>query len=303
MLTRAQPTARGTVQGRRVRPGDYVALTKPGIVLWLVITAYVAMVVAERGLPGVPTTVVTLGGLALSAGGAHAVNMWFDRDIDAVMARTQHRPVASGRIMPRAALVFGIVLGMISLGGMLRWGNAPSALATAAGYLYYVLVYTIWLKRRSPQNIVIGGVAGAVPPLVGWLAVSPHWAWPPVWMFVIITLWTPPHFWALAIARADDYRRAGVPMLPVVRGTRRTIQSSMWYTVLLWAASIGLGTTGAVGPVYVWTAVVLGAAFLGLQVAQWRRLAEPVPWARRTFLFSLAYIAILFVAMPMGPHG
>jgi protoheme IX farnesyltransferase len=183
-------------------------LTKPGIVLWLVITAYVAMVVAERGLPGVPTTVVTLGGLALSAGGAHAVNMWFDRDIDAVMARTQHRPVASGRIMPRAALVFGIVLGMISLGGMLRWGNAPSALATAAGYLYYVLVYTIWLKRRSPQNIVIGGVAGAVPPLVGWLAVSPHWAWPPVWMFVIITLWTPPHFWALAIARADDYGRA-----------------------------------------------------------------------------------------------
>lgn len=294
--------ARAHLMDGSVRTGvirDYVALTKPGIVLWLVITAFAAMVVAGHGIPGAAITLVTLGGLAMSAGGAHAVNMWFDRDIDQLMERTEHRPVPAGRLSPRAALLFGIALGSASLAVMGLLGNWPSAIATAAGYLCYVFVYTIWLKRRTPQNIVIGGVAGAMPPVAGWLAVSPHLAWPPVLMFLIISLWTPPHFWSLALYRCEDYRRAGVPMMPAVRGARPTIRASFAYTILLVAASLALGLSGTVGSVYFLVAVIAGALFLLVQVALWRDPVRLTLWARRTFLVSLVYIVALFLAMPV----
>lgn len=281
---------------------DYFALTKPGIVLWLVITAYAAMMVAGHGMPGAGITLVTLGGLAMSAGGAHAVNMWFDRDIDQVMGRTEHRPIPTGRVAPRAALAFGIVLGAVSFAVMVLLANWASALATAAGYLCYVFVYTMWLKRRTPQNIVIGGVAGAMPPVVGWLAISPHIAWPPIWMFLIISLWTPPHFWSLALFRSDDYRRAGVPMMPVVRGARPTIRASFGYTILLVAASIALALSGAVGSLYLLVAVLAGMLFLLVHIPLWRDPKHLTLWARRTFFLSLLYIVALFLAMAITVH-
>jgi protoheme IX farnesyltransferase len=281
---------------------DYIALTKPGIVAWLVITAYCAMIVARGALPGLGVTVLTLGGLALVSGGAHAVNMWYDADIDRVMQRTAKRPVAAGRMPAVRALWFGIaalVVGVPLMGLGVNWVSAGAALA---GYLFYIFVYTMWLKRRTPQNIVIGGAAGAFPPIVGWTAISPHWSWAPVLMFLMIFLWTPPHFWALALYKADDYRRAKVPMMPVARGPRTAKWQSLIYAVLLTGASVGLYATGAVGPVYLAVALALGLGFIGYTL---RLLLEPddrVAWARRTFRFSLLYVVAVFAAMVVNVH-
>ncbi len=279
------------------RVKDYVALTKPRIVLLLVITAYCAMVVARGAVPDWRVTVFTLGGLALSAGGANAVNMWYDRDIDCVMERTRNRPVPAGRLPARAALLFGISAQAVSLVMMTLTVGVLAALIALAGFLFYVLVYTMWLKRRTAQNIVIGGAAGAFPPLVGWAAVTHQVSLAPVLMFLIIFLWTPPHFWALALYKQDDYRRANIPMMPLVQGEQSTKMQALGYTLLLMLASLLLYVTGVVGLIYLVAAVVLGLGFIVYGVAL---LVEQKPqdrWARRTFQYSLVYMLVLFVAM------
>ncbi|MDA8192918.1 MAG: heme o synthase [Thermaerobacter sp.] len=291
------------IRGDRTRPSrqgvlsDYLALTKPGIVIWLLITAYCAMVVARRGIPDLALTVWTLSGLGLSAGGAHAVNMWYDQDIDRVMERTKRRPVASGRITGRNALTFGMVAGVgsfVLLGVAVNWLAAASCLA---GYVFYIVVYTMWLKRRTPQNIVIGGAAGAFPPIVGWAAATGHVGFTAWLMFLLIFMWTPPHFWALALYKQEDYRRANIPMMPIVRGARATKMQSLVYSVLVLAVSLLIYQTGNVGPVYLVVAVSLGLAFIGYNVALVKEKANPDKWAKSTFQFSLLYIVALFVAM------
>ncbi len=279
---------------------DYLSLTKPGIVLWLVITAYCAMVVGYRGVPPIGITAWMVIGLGLSAGGAHAVNMWYDRDIDPLMERTQDRPVAAGRIPARRALLVGVAMGAAAvpiLGLGVNWLTAAAALA---GYLFYLFVYTFWLKRRTPQNIVIGGAAGAFPPVVGWAAATGHLGWAPLLMFLVIVLWTPPHFWALALYRQEDYRRAGIPMMPVVRGGAPTKRSMILYAVLLLVASVLLYFTRVVGELYLGAALVLGILFV---LATVRLLREPdtaAAWAKRTFGFSLIYVVALFGAMVLS---
>lgn len=296
-------TTVGYFSGQRIR--DLLSLTKPGIVLWLLITAYAAMVVARQGIPAWPVTVWTLVGLGLSAGGAHAVNMWYDRDIDPLMKRTAQRPVAAGRLAPREALWFGIMLGIGSfllMGYTVNWLAAASSLA---GYLFYIFVYTMWLKRRTPQNIVIGGAAGAFPPIVGWAAVTGHLGLVPGLMFLIIFLWTPPHFWALALYRQEDYRKAGIPMMPVVKGERYTKIQSLVYSILALAVSASLYWTHTEGPLYLGVALVLGLGFIAYNIRLLMEHDDVAVWARRTFRYSLIYVAVLFVAMTVGirMHG
>lgn len=281
-----------------VRARDYAALAKPGIVVWLLITALVAMVVAGHGLPPLRVGAATLLGLALSAGGAHGVNMWYDRDIDPLMDRTRDRPVAAGRIPAWHALVLGIAGGAASLllmGWLVNWA---AALATLGGYVIYVFVYTIWLKRRTPQNIVIGGAAGAFPPLVGWAAATGHLSWAAALMFLLVFLWTPPHFWSLALYREQDYRRARIPMMPIVRGPAATQRMIVAYAVLTVAASVALGLVAHLSAVYLAAALVLGAGFAR---HAWRLLRAPEASrseaARSAFRFSLMYLAAIFLAM------
>lgn len=284
-------------RGLRAVLADYVALTKPGIVVTLLVTAYCAMVVAAGGFPPAGRAVATLAGLALSAGGAHAVNMWYDADIDRVMERTRNRPVPTGRIPGRRALAFGLVAEALSAVELALAVNVLTALVSVAGFLFYVLVYTMWLKRRTPQNIVIGGAAGAFPPVVGWAAVTGHVGWAAWVMFLIIFLWTPPHFWALALYKQEDYRRAGIPMLPVVRGETATRRQSLVYGVLLLGASLALPLVARVGVGYTVAAATLGLGFVGVLV--WL-LGERPPATRRarvTFLYSLGYMVGLFGAM------
>lgn len=278
---------------------DYVTLTKPRIILLLVVTAYCAMVAAEGGWPGWMLTVDTLGGLTLSIGAAHAINMWFDRDIDQLMERTQRRPVASGRLAPEEALSFGIFLETASF-MWLTWSvNSWTAAASLAGFLFYVLVYTVWLKRRTTQNIVIGGAAGAFPPLVGWAAVNPHLGWAPWLMFVIIFLWTPPHFWALALYKQEDYRRANIPMLPVVKGRSVTTRQMAVYALLLIPASLALyAVDPALGTLYLASAVILDLLFGAAVWTLWRQWPPMTP--ERVFASSLFYMAGLFGSMVLG---
>jgi protoheme IX farnesyltransferase len=283
--------------------GDYVQLTKPRIVLLLVITAYCAMVVAAHGLPPFFLSLYALLGLALSAGGAHAVNMWYDRDIDALMARTNDRPVPQGKIPAARSLALGIGLMAVSLLLLLVAVNVLTALLALGGFLYYVLVYTVWLKRSTPQNIVIGGGAGAFPPLIGWAAVTGQIGLAAVLMFLIIFLWTPPHFWSLALYRQDDYRRAGVPMMPVARGERATKLQMVAYTALLPAASAALYFTGAVGAAYLAVALALSAGFLAVTLALLRERAPETKLARRAFGFSLLYLTVLFAAMVLNARA
>ncbi|MCL5971817.1 MAG: heme o synthase [Firmicutes bacterium] len=277
----------------------YLALTKPGIVLWLMITALCAMTVAAHGVPPLITSGATLLGLAFSAGGAHAVNMWYDRDIDQVMERTKHRPVAVGRIPPVNALVFGVAAGVFSFFWLFSMVNLLTALTCLSGYLFYVFVYTIWLKRRSPQNIVIGGAAGAVPPLVGWTAITEHLGVTAWLMFLIVFLWTPPHFWTLALYKQDDYRRAKIPMMPIVRGSRATTVQTMVYTVLVIITSVALYRVGHLNWGYLLVAIIAGTVFLGYQVQLFRNQNADNRSAKRAFEFSLIYIALLFAAMTL----
>ncbi|HEX8052456.1 MAG TPA: heme o synthase [Thermoleophilaceae bacterium] len=272
---------------------DYVTLTKPKVQSLLLFTTVTTMYVA--GTPSVGTVLLTCLGGALSAGGAGAVNHYLDRDIDATMQRTATRPIPSGRIAPGAALAFGIALGVLSVLLLSLAVNPLAAALSASGYLGYVFVYTIWLKRRTVQNIVIGGAAGAVPPLVAWAATTGSLSWNAVYLFAIVFYWTPPHFWALSLLMKDEYARASVPMLPVVKGEAETRKQILLYTVLLYAVTQLPFCAGLFDGIYLAASVVLGACFIGGAVLLRRRADRGT--ALRLYLFSLAYLALLFAAM------
>ncbi len=282
---------------------DWFELTKPRIMILLLLTMVGAMVWAQDGLPPLWLVASALLGMGLASGGASALNHALDRDLDALMERTRDRPVAAGRVAPGAAIAFGIVLTI--LGVVVLWvlTTPAAALLALGGNLFYVLVYTMGLKRRTPQNIVIGGAAGAMPPLVGWAAVTGSVGWAAILMFGVIFLWTPPHFWALALIKEDEYGRAGVPMLPNVAGVRATTVQIVAYTAILVAFSLlplPLAWAGFVdellGPLYGIVAAVLGLRFLQLAVRLHRREGD-LEVARETFKFSLLYLAGIFLAM------
>ncbi len=273
----------------------YIALAKLRVVELLLVTTVPTMVLAERGWPSTWLVIVTLFGGTLAAAGANAINMVVDRDIDALMARTAGRPLVTGLITPRAALVFAIALEILAFGVLWRGANLLSACLTISATLFYVFVYTIWLKRTSKQNIVIGGAAGAVPVLVGWSAVTNSVSWTSLLLFVLMFLWTPPHFWALAIRHVDEYRAAGVPMLPVVVPLEQAIKNMVVYTALLVLTSLALVPVGELGWIYGITAVVSGAGFLWGTVDLGRR---PSPQrSMRVFAYSITYVSVLFAAI------
>ncbi len=278
----------------RRQVNNYIALTKPGILTLLVATELAAVMVAAQGLPSFRIVVAaTLGGL-LAAGGANALNCYIDRNIDKVMPRTQHRGTASGEISPRNALIYGLVLNVLAvliLGFGANWFAASLA---ALGSFYYVVVYSWYLKRRTEQNIVIGGTAGAIPPLVGWAAVTGSLSIAPVMMFAIIYYWTPPHSWALALLKQGEYDRAGVPMMPVKEGPDETRRQVLLYTVLLASVAL-LITPFGFGEIYLVSAIVLNGIFLGLAYALYRKGTKKL--ARQTFFYSMWYLALLFAAM------
>ncbi|MFL5867950.1 MAG: heme o synthase [Thermoleophilaceae bacterium] len=272
---------------------DYLEMTKPKVQTLLLFTTVTTMYVAGDPAPGL-VALTCLGG-ALSAGGAGAINHALDRDLDVVMKRTAGRPVASGRVTPTAAIVFGAVLGSASFALLSLTVNPLAAVLAMSGFLGYVLVYTLWLKRSTPQNIVIGGAAGAVPPLVAWAAVTGGLTGTPLYLFAIVFFWTPPHFWSLSLLMKDEYARAGVPMLPVVRGEAETRRQILLYTVLLYAVTQLPFCAGAFGAIYLVTSIALGAAFIAGAVALYRRADKRS--AIRLYLYSLAYLALLFGAM------
>ena len=293
---RAAPT--GGRPGRAVFR-DYLTLTKPRIMVLLLLTAVGGMFVGAGGVPSAGLLAATVAGLALACGGASALNHVLDRDLDARMRRTSARPVAAGRVAPGRALEFGIALSALSFVLLASFVNVLAALLALAGNLFYVLVYTGYLKRSTPQNIVIGGAAGAVPPVVGWAAATGNLALPALLLFLVVFVWTPPHFWALALLVKRDYEAARVPMLPVVRGERETARAIVRYSVALVAISVLPFAFGALGAVYLAGALALGAVFLALAVAL-ERVTTPAR-ARRLFSYSLAYLALLFVAMAVDP--
>jgi heme o synthase len=293
------PALRG-IRESRARWGAYVALTKPRIIELLLVTTLPTMVVARRGLPSLGLVLATLAGGALAAGGANAINMVVDRDIDRVMHRTRNRPLVTGAISPAAALSFAIGLEVVAFAEL--WGlvNLLSAVLAVSATAFYVFVYTLWLKRRSSQNIVIGGAAGAVPVLVGWTAVTGSLSWAPVVLFAIIFVWTPPHFWALAVRYRDDYEAANVPMLPVVASARRTTRSIVAYTALLVAVSLLFVPVAHMGAIYTVISSAAGAVYLWLAARLWwRARTQPVGGgeAMRLFGYSITYLTVLFVAM------
>jgi protoheme IX farnesyltransferase len=272
---------------------DYVELTKPKVQSLLLLTTITTMEVA--GNPPVSRIALTCLGGYLSAGGAGAINHFLDRDIDARMHRTASRPIPAGRIAPRAALLFGLTLAALSFALLSLTVNLLAASLSLAGFVGYVGVYTIVLKRRTPQNIVIGGAAGAMPPLVGWAATRGTVGWTAAYLFAIVFYWTPPHFWSLSLLMKDEYARAGVPMMPVVRGERETRRQILLYTLLLYAISQLPFCAGAFGGIYLGASMVLGLAFIAGAVWLYRRADRRT--ALRLYLFSLAYLALLFGAM------
>ena len=284
--------------------GAYVALTKPRIIELLLVTTLPTMVVAEQGMPSVGLMVATLVGGTLAAGGANAINMYVDRDIDAVMERTKGRPLVTGEMSPQAALTFAIGLEVVAFVELWALVNLLSAVLAVSACLFYVFVYTLWLKRTSKQNIVIGGAAGAVPVLVGWAAVTDSLALAPWLMFAIIFIWTPPHFWALAIRYREDYAAADVPMLPAVETLRHTAVQILVYTVVLWATTLVLAPVADLGWIYLGSAIVLGAVFTWMSV---RLLRDPTPpLAMRLFTYSITYLTLLWAAMAVDvlvEHG
>jgi len=277
---------------------DYLTLTKPRIMTLLLLTGAAGMFVGAQGVPPLGLFAVTMLGLALACGGASALNHVLDRDIDALMgSRTEERPVASGRVGPEQALEFGIVLSAVSFALLASAVNVLTAVLALVGNLFYVLVYTRWLKRSTPQNIVIGGAAGAVPPLVGYAAATGALALPALWLFLIVFLWTPPHFWALALMIKNAYAAAGVPMLPVVRGDRETGRQIVLYSVVLVAFTVIVGIW--LGPLYTVAAIALGAVFIVLAVLLRRDLSRAR--AKVLFHYSLLYLALLFTAAALDP--
>jgi protoheme IX farnesyltransferase len=280
--------------------GAYIALTKPRIIELLLVTTLPTMVVAQRGVPPIWLMAATLAGGALAAGGANAINMVVDRDIDRLMNRTKNRPLVTGAMTPSAALVFALALEVAAFVELWLAVNLLSAVLAISATLFYVFVYTLWLKRRSTQNIVIGGAAGAVPVLVGWAAVTNSLSWAPVVLFAIIFIWTPPHFWSLAVRYKEDYRAADVPMLPVVASMRRTTTEIVYYTVALVAVSFLFGPVAHLGWIYMISAAVLGAGFLYLVTRLWGLAQSDKATGReamRVFGYSITYLTVLFVAM------
>ncbi len=273
----------------------YVALTKPRIIELLLVTTVPTMIVAAKGWPGGWLVLATLFGGTLAAGGANAINMVVDRDIDRVMRRTKGRPLVTGEVSPQHAVMFAITLEVVAFVELWRAVNLLSAVLALAAMLFYVFVYTLWLKRTSSQNIVIGGAAGAVPTLVGWAAVTGHLALAPFVLFAVIFLWTPPHFWALAMRYRDDYAAAHVPMLPVVASFERTARQIVVYTVAVYIATLVFGAVAGMGPLYMVSAVVLGGVFMSYAL-RLQREGNPAR-AMRLFGWSITYVTLLFGAM------
>jgi protoheme IX farnesyltransferase len=274
---------------------DYYELTKPRIIYLLLITTFAAMMMAQRGLPPFWLTLFTLAGGALASASAGAFNCVWDRDIDRLMRRTKTRPVAAGRVSVTQAFVFGVVAGCLSFAILLAFVNPLAAWLAVAGNAFYVFVYTMWLKRRTPLNIVIGGAAGAVPPLVGWAAVTGSLAWPAVGLFALIFLWTPPHFWSLALMTNIDYDKANIPMLPNVAGVARTRREIFAYSAVMVLMSLALFPLHVLGPCYFGAAAVLGLIFV---FHAWRILSDPGKrWPRALFQYSLLYLALMCAAM------
>jgi protoheme IX farnesyltransferase len=295
-VTLAAPTPRTRVDVVR----GYIALTKPRIIELLLITTVPTMVVAAKGFPGLWLVVATLAGGTLAAGGANAFNMVIDRDIDAIMERTKRRPLVTGVMTPRAATVFALGLELAAFAALSIWVNMLSAYLAMGATAFYVVVDTIWLKRRSKQNIVIGGAAGAVPVLIGWAAVTNSLSWTPVLLFLVIFIWTPPHFWALAVRYRDDYEAAHVPMMPVVASLRRTTLEILVYSVVMWALTILVGPVAHLGWIYAVTATVLGALFTFYALRLYhhaRNDRADVAEAMRLFHFSITYLSALFILM------
>ncbi len=296
----------------RARIGAYVALTKPRIIELLLVTTVPTMIVAERGLPSIWLMFCTVWGGTMAAGGANAINMYVDRDIDRLMERTKGRPLVTGAMSPRAALTFAICLEVVAFVFLWTTVNLLSAALAVAACLFYVFVYTLWLKRTSTRNIVIGGAAGAVPTLIGWSSVTNSLDWAPVILFAIIFYWTPPHFWALAIRYRDDYAAADVPMLPVVESLRHTSTRILAYTLFLWALTVLFSPVAGMGHLYLGSALVLGAVFTYYAV-RLLRMQDPGlaivgggvaeveirATAMRLFSWSITYITLLFGAMAL----
>ena len=291
--TGAAPVAPPT----RSKLAAYVALTKPRIIELLLVTTVPTQVVAARGLPSGWLVLWTVLGGTLAAGGANAINMVVDRDIDRLMKRTQKRPLVTGELTPRAAMVFAVGLEVAAFA--LLWGtvNLLSAVLAVSATLFYVFVYTLWLKRTSKQNIVIGGAAGAAPVLIGWSSVTGSLAWAPVVLFAVIFVWTPPHFWCLAVRYRDDYAAADVPMLPVVASMRAVCLRIVGYTAVLWGLTLLFAPVADMGTLYLAAAVVLGAVYLGLTVDLLRR--PDAAKAMRLFHWSITYVTLLFGAMAL----
>jgi protoheme IX farnesyltransferase len=295
-VTTATPSTRSGVDVLR----GYIALTKPRIIELLLVTTIPTMVVAANGIPGLWLIVATLIGGTLAAGGANAFNMVLDRDIDAIMERTKRRPLVTGVMSPRAATIFAVALELAAFAALALWVNMLSAYLAIAATAFYVVVYTFWLKRRSKQNIVIGGAAGAVPVLVGWAAVTNSLSWTPVLLFLVIFIWTPPHFWALAVRYRDDYEAANVPMMPVVASLQRTTLEILVYSVIMWAVTVLVGPVAHLGWIYAITALVLGALFAFYALRLYRHARNDradVAEAMRLFHFSITYLTALFVLM------
>ena len=273
--------------------GDYLALTKPKVQSLLLFTTVTTMYVAAT--PSASTVLLTCAGGYLSAGGAGAINHYWDRDIDARMARTAGRPIPGGRVRPGAALAFGIVLATLSVLLLATTVNTLAAALSLCGFVGYVGIYTIWLKRRTPQNIVIGGAAGAVPPLVGWAAATGHLSWTAALLFAIVFYWTPPHFWALSLLMKDEYAKVGVPMMPVARGEAETRRQILLYAILLYAVTQLPFCAGGFGVVYLAASMILGIGFVAGAIRLYRRADRRA--ALTLYLYSLAYLALLFAAM------
>ena len=285
------PAGVGLVRTAAAGVADYIEILKPRVMSLVVFTGFVGLVVAPGHLHPVLAAVAVLC-IAVGAGAAGAINMWYDRDIDALMQRTSGRPLPTGRMMPGEALGFGVVLGVgavLVMGLAINWVSAELLGLTIS---FYVVVYTIWLKRRTPQNIVVGGAAGAFPPMIGWAAASGDIGWGAIALFAIIFFWTPPHFWALSLYRMDDYAAAGVPMLPVVSGPRETKRQILLYTLVLWPATGAPWLLGVAGNLYGAGALLLSAMFTGTAIQVWRNDSDRT--ARRMFTFSLLYLFLIF---------
>jgi heme o synthase len=287
-------TAQTAVKARKTL-GDYVMLTKPRIISLLLAVTLIPMFLAGEAPPTLALIGWTMLGGFLAAGGANAINQYIDRDIDQVMSRTRLRPLPGGRLQPWQVLGFGLSLALLSFGQLWLTVNLLTALLALSGVLYYVLIYTGLLKRHSTQNIVIGGAAGAIPPLVGWAAVANEISLLPIFLFLIVFYWTPPHFWALALIRREEYRAAGVPMLPVIAGPRETQRQILLYSVLLLLISVVPAFLRLLGPLYLLLALGLNGVFLAYALAIWRNPTHAHIW--RLYKFSLLYLALLFLAM------